>query len=68
MFTWLWEKSRVRQTADRANGALDHQERAIKAKWDEECKGAYRTLSGEKLVASTQQEPQQPPVEAEKLS
>ena len=43
---WLWEKQRVRQTADIANAALDRQERSIKAKWTDDCKAMYRRMSG----------------------
>ena len=44
-FKWLFEKSRVRQSADRANDALDHQNRAIKARWSDEVKIAFRKQS-----------------------
>jgi hypothetical protein len=47
-FKWLWEKSKVRQQADRANAALDHAERHIKAKWSDETKAAYKQFSAMK--------------------
>jgi len=47
-FKWLFEKSKVRQTADRANDALDHQNRAIKARWSNEVKTAFKKLSASK--------------------
>lgn len=60
-FKWLWEKTRVRQTADRANAVLEHQERAIKGKWSDECKAVYKNLSGKKAVPpKTEQEPTPP--------
>jgi hypothetical protein len=48
MFKWLWEKSTVRQKADRANAALDRAERHIKAKWSDETKATYKLLSAKK--------------------
>ena len=47
-FKWMWEKSTVREKADRANAALDRAERNIKAKWNDECKAAYKKLSAKK--------------------
>jgi hypothetical protein len=44
-FKWLFEKSRVRETADRANAALDRMNRSIKAHWTEEIKAAHKRLS-----------------------
>ena len=41
VFTWLWEKNSVRETADRANSVLDRLNRKIKASWSEELKAAY---------------------------
>lgn len=48
-FKWLWEKQRVRQTADTANAALDRLERSTKMKWSDECKAMYKMLSGKKV-------------------
>ena len=45
VFTWLLEKSRVRETADQANDALDASEREIKSRWSEEAKAAYKNLT-----------------------
>ena len=44
-FKWLFEKTRVRQTADRANEALDRLNRAVKAKWSAEAKASYKRLA-----------------------
>lgn len=44
-FKWLFEKPRVRKTADRANDALDRLERTVKARWSDETKAAYKALS-----------------------
>jgi len=55
-FRWLWEKTRVRQTADRANAALELHERAVKAKWDAECKAALNRLTSKKTVAAREDE------------
>jgi hypothetical protein len=45
-FKWLFEKARVRQTADRANEALDRLNRAVKAKWGAEATASYKQLVG----------------------
>lgn len=45
VFTWLLEKSRVRETADQANAALDASERAVKARWSNEAKAAYKMMA-----------------------
>ncbi|HXY23031.1 MAG TPA: hypothetical protein VEI73_00140 [Candidatus Acidoferrum sp.] len=45
VFTWLFEKSRVRETADEANAALDALERAVKGRWSDEAKAAYKNLT-----------------------
>ena len=50
-FRWLFEKSRVRQTADRANAALDRLNRNVKARWSDEFKAAYKSLSAVKSSA-----------------
>lgn len=44
VFKWLFEKPRVRQTADRANAALDRQNRTVKSRWSDEVKATYKTL------------------------
>jgi len=44
LFKWLWEKSAVRETADRADAALDRANRKVKAQWREEVREAYRQL------------------------
>jgi hypothetical protein len=45
VFTWLFQKSRVRETADRANAALDKLNRAVKSRWSSEVKAAYKELT-----------------------
>jgi len=45
VFTWLFNKGRVREAADRANAALDKLNRAVKARWSSEAKAAYRELT-----------------------
>jgi len=42
VWKWLWEKSRVRATADRAVDALAEAEKRVKAGWTEDQKKAYR--------------------------
>lgn len=60
VFRWLFEKPRVRKTADRANDALDRLERTVKARWSDELKAALRELSGRdtRRHQKTQQPPQ----------
>jgi len=45
VFTWLFNKSRVRETADRANAALDKLNRTTKSHWSDEVKVAYKELT-----------------------
>ena len=40
VFTWLWQKSRVRESADRANAALDELNKKVKARWTGDLKAA----------------------------
>lgn len=44
LWRWLWEKSRVRATADRAVDALAETEKRVKATWTEDQKKAYCEL------------------------
>jgi len=44
-FKWLFEKAKVRETADRANAALDRLNRSVKARWNDEIKATYKGLS-----------------------
>jgi hypothetical protein len=46
VFTWLFQKRRVRETADRANAALDASNRSAKARWSADVKAAYKELAG----------------------
>jgi len=45
VFKWLFEKSKVRETADQAKEALDASERAVKARWGDHAKAAYKSLT-----------------------
>ncbi|HUJ95929.1 MAG TPA: hypothetical protein VLW84_11735 [Terriglobales bacterium] len=45
VFTWLFEKRRVREVADRANAALDGLNEKVKSRWSAEVKAAYRELT-----------------------
>jgi len=42
VFTWMFQKSKVRETADLANAALDRVNRNVKAHWSSEIKAAYK--------------------------
>jgi len=44
LWRWLWDKSRVRATADRAVDALAEAEKKVKATWTDDQKKAYREL------------------------
>jgi hypothetical protein len=65
VFTWLLEKSRVRETADQANDALDASERAVKARWSNEAKAAYKSLTAKaaKAARKSQTDPKREPTE-----
>jgi hypothetical protein len=58
VFKWMFEKPRVRETADRANDALDRLERTVKGRWSDELKAALSELSGR--GARRQQKNRQP--------
>ena len=45
VFRWLFEKRRVRESADQANAALDKLDQAVKARWSSEVKAAYKALA-----------------------
>ena len=62
VFKWMFEKPRVRETADRANDAVDRLERAVKARWSDELKAALRELSGR---GGRHQKSQHPPQTAD---
>src|SRR5271157_2217095 len=47
VWRWLFEKSRVRATADRAVDALSEAEKKVKAAWDDDLKRAYRELEAQ---------------------
>jgi hypothetical protein len=61
-FKWLFQKSTVRETADQAKSALDRLERAVKARWTDEAKAAYKNLAATAGKASRerQKDPHQP--------
>lgn len=46
VFKWMFEKPRVRETADRANDALDRLERTVKSLWSDEARAAFKKASG----------------------
>jgi hypothetical protein len=45
LFRWLFEKRRVRETADQANAALDKLNKAVKSRWSSDVKAAYNELT-----------------------
>jgi hypothetical protein len=52
LWRWLWEKSSVRATADRANEALDALEKKVKATWSDDLKKAYREVEAQASLDS----------------
>jgi len=44
VFRWLFEKRRVRETADRANVTLDRLNHVVKSRWNSDVKAAYKEL------------------------
>jgi hypothetical protein len=48
VFKWLWEKGRVRETADKANAALDDLEKRVKTRWRDDLKAAHKEFEGQK--------------------
>ena len=61
-FKWSFKTSRVRETADQAKAALDRLERAVKARWTDEAKAAYKSLTAKagKAARERQKDQQQP--------
>jgi hypothetical protein len=56
VFKWLWEKRRVRETADRANAALDELEKRVKARWHDQLKAAYKEFQGPTGIAKARRQ------------
>jgi hypothetical protein len=44
VFRWLFEKRRVRETADRANATLDRLNHVVKSRWNSDVRAAYKEL------------------------
>ena len=56
VFRWLFEKRRVRETADEANAALDKLNQAVKARWSSDVKAAYKELAARAGGARTRRQ------------
>lgn len=68
VFKWLWEKGRVRETADRANAALDDLNRKVKARWRDDLKAAYKEFHSSPARSVKAHPAQDPPaIEPETL-
>jgi len=63
-FKWLFEKSRVRKTADHANDSLDRMERAVKARWSDDARAIYKKCSAKKSPAAQRLDQIKPEPEA----
>ena len=61
-FKWLFKTSAVRETADQAKAALDRLERAVKARWTDEAKATYKSLTAKagNAARERQKDQQQP--------
>jgi len=44
-FTWMFQKTKVRETADVANAALDKMTKHVKSRWSEDVRTAYKEAS-----------------------
>jgi hypothetical protein len=64
LFTWLWEKKGVRETADKANAVLDRLNRKIKAAWRQDLTAAYQQLVAESNGRGQKRRPTDPPPQA----
>jgi len=60
VFRWLFEKRRVRETADQANAALDKLDQTVKARWDSDVKAAYKDLAAKAGGARTRRQSDTP--------
>jgi hypothetical protein len=58
---WLREKKRVRKTADQANAALDQLNQAVKDRWPDVVRVAYKTLVAQTSGNATIPSPPAPP-------
>jgi hypothetical protein len=72
VWTWLLEKKRVREIADKARAALDEFETKVKSTWSDDLKIAYNQLvseSGEvepgRKKAKPAKKPETPPIDSE---
>ena len=54
-FKWSFKTATVRETADQAKAALDRLERAVKARWTDEAKAAYKSLTPAKAGKAAQE-------------
>jgi len=52
VFTWMFQKPKVREAADLANATLDKVTKNIRARWSEELKTAYKEASSKAGKAS----------------
>lgn len=64
-FKWLFEKSKVRETADGANDALDRLNLAVKSRWSADVKASYKRLVAATGNSSRSRKAQQDPAPIE---
>ena len=60
VFRWLFEKRRVREAADQANAALDKLNQAVKVRWSNDVKAAYKELATKAGGARTRRQSDPP--------
>ncbi|HET9409586.1 MAG TPA: hypothetical protein VFO39_20260 [Candidatus Sulfotelmatobacter sp.] len=56
VFKWLFEKRRVRETADMANAALDRLSQTTKSRWSSDLKSAYKQIGSKKHAGTRRQD------------
>jgi hypothetical protein len=63
VFKWMFEKPRVRESADLANDALDRLERCVKAQWGDQLKAAYADLTTKSAKSTKRNHNGQQPIQ-----
>ena len=65
VFRWLFEKRRVRETADQANAALDKLNQTVKARWRSDVRAAYKELTTKAGGPAARQQAEPAPIDPE---
>jgi hypothetical protein len=67
VFTWMFQKPKVREAADVANAALDKVTKNIKARWGEELKAAYKESPAKSGKAASPQKEKPPALSSSEM-